>query len=181
MISIREMGIEEYRRIREIDRSEQIDLIYINQGNSIVKQPAGHECPTWTPAELKELEERFQYELKHGGLAMGAFDGDKLVGFGVLAHRLRGPDHDRIQVDLMYVSRSYRRQGIGTRIMQLLSDEARRRGAKHLYISSTETESAVQFYRSCGSKLAQEKDPELFEKEPHDIHMTLALGEASRT
>lgn len=175
MISIREMKLEEYRKIKEIDRSEQINLIYVNQGDSIVEQPAGHECPTWNPAELKELEERFQYELKHGGLAMGAFDGDKLAGFGVLAHRLRGPDRDRIQVDLMYVSRPYRRQGIGTRIIQLLSEEAKRRGAKYLYISSTETQSAVQFYQSCGSELTWDKDPELFEKEPHDIHMMIAL------
>ncbi|BFH13837.1 GNAT family N-acetyltransferase [Paenibacillus melissococcoides] len=175
MISIREMQLEEYRKIKEIDRSEQINLIYVNQGDSIVEQPAGHECPTWNPAELKELEERFQYEVKHGGLAIGAFDGDKLAGFGVLAHQFRGPDNDRLQVDLMYVSRPYRRQGIGTRIIQLLSEEAKSRGAEYLYISSTETESAVQFYQSCGSKLTQEKDPELFEKEPHDIHMIIAL------
>ncbi|RJG23631.1 GNAT family N-acetyltransferase [Paenibacillus thiaminolyticus] len=175
MIRIRKMELEEYRKIKEIDRSEQINLIYVNQGDSIVEQPAGHECPTWNQAELKELEERFQYELKHGGLAIGAFDGEKLAGFGVLAHRLRGPDNDRIQVDLMYVSRAYRRQGIGSRIIQLLSDEARHRGAKYLYISSTETESAVQFYHSCGSKLTRDKDPDLFEKEPHDIHMIIAL------
>jgi hypothetical protein len=47
--------------------------------------------------------------------------------------------------------------------------------AKYLYISSMETESAVKFYRSCGSTITSEIDEELFEKEPHDIHMRLTL------
>lgn len=71
----------------------------------------------------------------------------------------------------MYVSREYRRQGIGTRILNQLSDEAKKRGAKNLYISSTETRSAVTFYKSNGSKLTNELDSELYEKEPKDIHM----------
>ncbi|WP_051967779.1 hypothetical protein [Brevibacillus thermoruber] len=41
--------------------------------------------------------------------------------------------------------------------------------------TSTETESAVKFYRSCGSTITSEIDEELFEKEPHDIHMWLTL------
>lgn len=31
MISIRKMELEEYSKIKEIDRSEQINLIYVNQ------------------------------------------------------------------------------------------------------------------------------------------------------
>ncbi|MEI0739878.1 GNAT family N-acetyltransferase [Paenibacillus sp. JTLBN-2024] len=69
--------------------------------------------------------ERFEAELRGGGAAYGAFDGDALVGFGVLGHRFRGEQLDRLQVDLMYVSRAYRRQGIGTKLMEELADEAR--------------------------------------------------------
>ena len=80
-----------------------------------------------------------------------------------------------MQYDLMYVSRNYRRQGIATRLMDELSHEAKKRGAKSLYISSTETESAVNFYRSTGSVLTGEVDRELFEREPKDIHMIRKL------
>jgi hypothetical protein len=86
-------------------------------------------------------------------MAVGAFDGDTLVGFGVLAYQWRG-DH-----------RDYGR----------VAEEARKRGAKYLFISSTDTRSAVSFYKSNGSQLTDDVDPELFQKEPKDIHMLLRL------
>jgi len=54
-----------------------------------------------------------------------------------------------------------------------ISQEARRRGALSLYISSTETESAVNFYRNNGGELTDEMDDELFKLEPKDIHMMI--------
>lgn len=49
-------------------------------------------------------------------------------------------------------------------MMNELAEEARKRGAKYLYISSTETRSAVSFYKSNGSQLTDDVDPELFQK-----------------
>lgn len=57
-----------------------------------------------------------------------------------------------------------------------LSEEARRRGARSLYISSTETRSAVSFYQSQGSEMTGEVDKELYTKEPKDIHMIKELN-----
>lgn len=174
-IEYRLLAIEDENKLREIDRSESIDLIYEMQGGVVTEKPISNECPTWNEPQLQEIRDRFRYELENGGMAIGAFDGDILVGFGVLAHQFRGENGDRLQVDLMYVSRAYRRRGIGTRIIDELSAEARRRGAKYLYISSTETRSAVSFYRSVGSRLTDEVDEELFRKEPLDIHMLKEL------
>lgn len=95
---------------------------------------------------------------------------------GVLAHQYRGRERNQLQIDLMYVSRTYRRQGVGKRILSQLSEEAKKRGAQYLYISSTETRSAVSFYRSQGSQIASEMDQELYDKEPKDIHMIKELG-----
>jgi len=166
---------DQVHQLQEIDRSEYINLIYEMHDGQITEVKAGHECPTWDTDVLDEIQERFVYEIRHGGLALGAFDGDTLVGFGVLAHQFRGESKDQLQIDLMYVSRNYRRQGIGTHIMNELSDEAKRRGAKSLYISSTETESAVSFYQSQGGRITDTVDPELYSKEPLDIHMTKKL------
>lgn len=55
---------------------------------------------------LQEIEQRYLLELYSGGAAIGFFDGERLIGFGVLAHRLRGKNQDQLQVDLMYVSRA---------------------------------------------------------------------------
>ncbi len=175
MINYLIMTQEHAVKLKEIDRSEHIDLIYEMRDGKLAEVSANHECPNWNEDLVTELQDRFLFEIRSGGFAIGAFDGTALVGFGVLAHKFRGMNKDRLQVDLMYVSRSYRRRGIGTRIMEELSAEARRRGANYLYISSTETRSAVSFYTSAGSQITDEIDEELFNKEPLDIHMIRRL------
>jgi hypothetical protein len=52
---------------------------------------------------------------------------------------------------------------------------ARQRGARRLYISSTPTESTVNFYLRLGCKVAREPDPALLALEPEDIHLTCEL------
>ncbi|MFC5528308.1 GNAT family N-acetyltransferase [Cohnella yongneupensis] len=175
MITYQTLQRDQVNKLLEIDRSEYIDFIYELRNQHLMEVQSGHECPTWTEEMMGEIQQRFLYEMDNGGMAIGAFDGQMLIGFGVLAHKFRGKDLNKLQVDLMYVSRNYRRQGIGTRIFNLLSEEARIRGAKSLYISSTETRSAVFFYKSNGSKLTSEIDDELFNKEPKDIHMVVDL------
>lgn len=175
MITIREMGLEEAMKIQEIDRSEIIESIYRCVNGVLEQITKGHECSNWDDAQLAQLLARFKHEVSHGGFAVGAFDYERLVGFGVLGHQLRGKNQDQLQIDLLYVSRDYRRQGIGKRITDALSKEAKNRGAMYLYISSTETQSAVRFYQSIGGELAEVVDSELFALEPEDIHMLKKL------
>ncbi|RAP78184.1 GNAT family N-acetyltransferase [Paenibacillus montanisoli] len=175
MVSIKQMKLEDSCKIHDIDRSETIHLIYTCSNGVLEEKKAGHECPNWEEDHVVEIIARYEDEVQNGGTAYGAYDKDKLVGFGVLAHKFRGKEKNRLQIDLMYVSREYRRQGIGKRIMDALSQAAIEKGAKYLYISSTETESAVKFYSSCGSAITSEIDKELFDKEPLDIHMLKKL------
>lgn len=175
MVTIREMTSQEGRKISEIDRSEFINCIYVDNQGELIKIEKAHECPTWDEETMEQLIKRFTLELEQGGKGYGAFEGERLVGFAVLGHLKRGPLKDRLQVDLMYVSRKFRRQGIGTLLMKELSQSAKDRGASYLYISSTETESAVGFYTSNGGILTADKDPELFELEPKDIHLIIRL------
>jgi len=175
MITYQILNPEQVNKLTEINRSEHIDLTYEMKDGKLLEFKSNHECPTWTEEMMKEIQERYVYELQNGGLAVGAFVEETLVAFGVLAHRFRGLNNNRLQIDLMYVDRKYRRQGIGTCIFNMLGDEARRRGAEYLYISSTETRSAVSFYRSNGSQITNDIDEELFNKEPKDIHMIVKL------
>lgn len=175
MVSIIQMKLDDSYKIRDIDRSETIELIYKCKEGVLEGIQSGHECPNWKEDNYQEIISRYEYELTNGGTAFGAFDGDILVEFGVLAHKFRGSENNQLQIDLMYVTRNYRRQGIGRQIIDLLSKVAIEKGAKYLYISSTETESAVKFYSSCGSTITSEIDEELFEKEPYDIHMLKKL------
>lgn len=175
MITYETMNPNQVSRLTEVDRSEYIDLIYEMNNHQLIEIPSAHDCPTWTEEMMDEIQERFLDEINQGGLAIGAFDEGRLIGFGVLAYKFRGKNSNMLQVDLMYVTRDYRRRGIGTQIFNLLKEEARRRGAEYLYISSTETRSAVSFYTTNGSKLTTEIDEELLHKEPKDIHMVIDL------
>ncbi|MFC7681808.1 GNAT family N-acetyltransferase [Paenibacillus sp. GCM10028914] len=175
MIIFRDMEKNDAAKIGEIDRSERIEFTYRmnDKGLEVVNNP--HDCPNWQVQDVEWIKDRTIYEIVNGGRAIGAFDEHRLVGFGVSAHKLRGRNNDQLQIVLMYVSNQYRRRGIGTAIMNMLSNEAAQRGAKYLYISSTETESAYNFYKSCGSEITDEVDEELFDLEPNDIHMLKKL------
>ncbi len=176
MITYRTLTLDDVNQLQAIDRSEHIDLIYEMRENRLVELKQDHECSDWDEKLLEEIQTRYVYELEQGGMAYGAFADDQFIGFGVLAHQLRGREQNQLQVDLMYVSHGYRRQGVGKRILNQLGEEAKKRGAKYLYISSTETRSAVSFYKSQGSQITSEIDQELYDKEPKDIHMIKELG-----
>lgn len=110
-----------------------------------------------------------------GGMLFGAFDGATLVGLSVLENRLRGSHFNHMQLSGLWVSHDYRRQGIGKRLVNLVKAAARERGASYLYICSFPSTNTIHFYQSIGCTPAVELDPELFAKEPDDIHFELSL------
>ncbi len=89
----------------------------------------------------------------------------------VLGNRPLGPDADLLQLVLLHVSQPHRRSGLAGRLLDAISKHARERGARGLYISATQSESAVGFYLGRGATLAAEPDPNLLAKEPEDIHL----------
>lgn len=166
---------EDVDKLARIDRSETVRYLLEMENGKPVQKPVDLEVPGWTAEERNAIRERFVHELHEGGYAVGAFHGDALVGFGVLTGRLFGPENNYLKLDLMYVSRSHRGQGIGGTLLGFLGDEARNAGAAYLYISSTETLGTVSFYQNNGAEHMHTPDPELFKKEPKDIHMLLKL------
>ena len=101
-------------------------------------------------------------------MAYGAFDGTRLVGFGVLAHQFR-EGAESVAARSHVCLQSVQTAGELGHAFLLLSEEARRRGAQFLYISSTETRSAVSFYQSQGSEMTGEVDEELYTKRAQKI------------
>lgn len=162
-------------KLAEIDRSESIDKLYTWNEGTLSTIEMHCECSGWDNVALKEMQERFTFELKNGGMGIGAFKKEMLVGFGVLGHTFLGVAQDQLKVDLLYVSRNFRKQGIGKTLLRMIGEEAKKRGARALYISSVETRSAVSFYMGNGAAVADVVDEVLFKKEPKDIHMVKKL------
>ena len=105
----------------------------------------------------------------------GAFDNERLVAVAILDSRFIGNPEDQLQLKFLHVSRSFRKQGLGSKLFELAKLAARQKGAKRLYISATRSENTVNFYMRLGCTLVKEPDPELFALEPVDIHLEMKI------
>ena len=110
--------------------------------------------------------------LASGAVAIGAFDGDRLAGIGILVQHLR----PRIaQLAWLHVSNGYRDSGIGKRLTEELDRIARDGGDSEIVVSATPSEHTVRFYMARGYLPMAEPLPELFALEPEDIHLHKTL------
>ena len=171
------MQNSEIVRIAEIDRSEHVTKAYICKDGSLELKDVDWEIPRWTMEGDHDHTVQARIDesrpiLDRGGVLMGAFDGEMLVGFSIYRPDL---SEDTAQLAMLHISNDYRRQGIGSLFTNEVIELARADGAKKLYVSSSPTTSTVHFYLSHGFELAEEVNPELYELEPEDIHMTKIL------
>jgi ribosomal protein S18 acetylase RimI-like enzyme len=173
-IRVQELPAADLDRIREIDRAENVRFKYVYEAGELRPVEINHQIPTWTDAMVVEAQEMLAPKLAEG-VFLGAFGGNKLVGVAVLGGEFIGARSQQLQMAFLYVSNGYRRRGVAKQLMDEVCRHAREKGAEQLYISATETESALGFYLSYGCRLAATVDPLLYEIEPTDIHLTLDL------
>ena len=106
--------------------------------------------------------------------AIGAFDGEKLVGFAQLGEHL-GSRGQYIELVNYHVSAPYRGQGIGRRLFAAICDAARSLSAEKLYISAHSSKESQTAYQALGCVLAQEVDAKRAANEPCDVQMEYDL------
>ncbi len=177
MIAIRRMQNPEIERIAEIDRSEHITKTYVNNDGSLEARDVDWQVPPWSRDGQHEHSIRARIEewrpLLEGGCAMfGAFDDGNLVGFVIYCPNL---SKDTAQLAALYVSKNYRKQGVGALLTDKVKQLAKADGAKKLYVSATPTAPTVHFYMDQGFELTREINQWLYELEPDDIHMIKIL------
>jgi GNAT superfamily N-acetyltransferase len=107
-----------------------------------------------------------------GGVGLGAFAGDRLVGIGVVVPHLRP---GIAQLAYLMVSAPSRATGIGSRLCEQLDEIARAGGDSDMVVTATPTENTVRFYLGRGFQPMAEPLAELFELEPEDVHMHKVL------
>lgn len=175
MIVGRMLAREEIPRVWEIDRSEIVERAYRVEDGALVLRPAYFDVRGWPPGEPERYTPLFEACFDGGGWLYALFDAERVVGAAVLEGRRIGRDRDQLQLKFPHVARLHRNKGLGRRLFELASDEARRRGAKSLYVSATPSERTIAFYLDRGCRLAPEPDAELFALEPDDVHLEFAL------
>jgi GNAT superfamily N-acetyltransferase len=176
-VTIRRLARAELGRVGEIDRSERIDALYVQRGDRLELREGDWSSPPWQPEGEGEHSVAGQREalrryLDRGAITLGAFDGDRLVGIGVVVLHLRP---GTAQLAYLHVSDGYRARGIGGRLSDELEEIARESGDTSMVVSATPSVNTVTFYRSRGFEPMAEPLPELYELEPEDVHMRKRL------
>ena len=176
-ISYRIMAPSELARLGEIDRTEYIPTIYRQQGDQLTEEHHDFNVPPWSTDNDGEYSVAYQRALCErylaaGGTALGAFDGQRLVGIGVVAPHVRP---GIAQLAHLHVSDGYRGRGIGRRLCQMMDDIARVAGDTMMVVSAVPTVNTVQFYVRRGFAPTAEPLPELYELEPEDVHLSKRL------
>ena len=176
-INYRWMEPTEADRIREIDRSEEIRIGYRMQKGELQRMTVVWDSPNWDTEGDHEHSFAHQIQfcrghLEAGGVMIGAFAEERLVGVGVLRYEVRP---GMAQLAFLHVSNGYRRRGIASRLTQEMITAAQDHGALRMYVSAVPSGSALGFYQSRGFELTSKPLGELYELEPEDIHMVLKL------
>lgn len=173
----RRLERSELGRIDEIDRTERIESVYVQHGARLELVPGDFSASPWVidgEGEHSVAGQRAALDrlVAAGAIALGAFDGDRLVAIGVVLRRLR-PGIS--QLAYLHVSNGYRGLGIGGRLEGELERIAREAGDTSIVVSATPSLNTVRFYERRGFRPMAEPLPELYELEPEDVHMERSL------
>jgi GNAT superfamily N-acetyltransferase len=176
-IGYRRLGKDELAKVGEIDRTERIDVLYVQHGARLEERAGDWSAPPWSvdgEGEHSVVGQRVSLEhyVERGATVLGAFDGDRLVGIGVVLPHLRA---GVAQLAYLHVSDGYRDQGIGGRLSDELERLAREAGDVEMVVSATPSLNTVRFYRRRGFEPLAEPFPELYALEPEDVHLAKRL------
>jgi predicted N-acetyltransferase YhbS len=177
MIEYRPMQRDELGRVREIDRTEAIDTLYVQEEASLREVHGDFSAAAWDPVGSGEHSVAVQRaELEryagYGAICIGAFDDDRLVGIGVVRFHIRP---GVAQLAYLHVSHGSRGQGVGIALAAELERLAREAGDTAMVVSATPSENTVLYYLNRGFTPMAQPLPELYELEPEDVHMEKKL------
>lgn len=178
-MKIRRLAPSDVALVAAIDRSEHVEVQYRIEAGRLVEAPVVKaDIPAWDPDGSGEHSVASHIAfcasvVAEGGVLLGAFDDDgELMGLATV-HPTFEPGLAWLAT--LHVSRVHRRRGVASALWDAGAALAREAGARSLYVSATPTGSAVGFYLGRGCRLADPVHPDLFAREPEDIHLVCPL------
>ncbi|QOR67789.1 GNAT family N-acetyltransferase [Cytobacillus suaedae] len=111
----------------------------------------------------------------NGGFVIGSFIGKQLIGFANVEGEFFGKNREYLELSYLHVSNEHRKFGVGRKLFEKCSIEAKKKGAKKLYIAAHPSVETQAFYQKVGCTYAVEINQEILEKEPLDIQMEFEL------
>ena len=176
-IAYRPLAAADLDRLGDIDRTERVEAVYVQHGARLEERAGDFSARAWfrdREGEHSVAYQRAECErhLAAGGVALGAFAGERLVGIGIVTPHVRP---GVAQLAYLHVSREHRARGVGGHLSDELERLAREEGDTTMVVSATPSLNTVRFYRRRGFAPMAEPLPELHELEPEDVHMAKRL------
>ena len=153
----------------DFDRTQQVHKVYrkINQEYELVKE---EWIMDWGLEKKRDVAKTLYSQ---DFIAFGAMQNDHIIGFASVKRELH---EGRIILEMMQVSRSYRRKGIGKILFEKAKELAKTAGATQLYISAFSSEDTIEFYKSMGCVITDNPIIELTKEEPCDLQMVCVVN-----
>lgn len=146
------------------DRKQSVNKVYRKIANEYVLV----ECKYIEDWDLNQKRSIAKKISSSEYISYIALDNDKVIGFISLLNSLNGP---YMILDMLHVSSDFREQGIGKKLFEIGIEEAKKVGAKALYISACSSKETIAFYKKMGCILTSNPIKEIAEKEPFDLQM----------
>ena len=167
------------RDVGEIDRTERIGVLFDQHGTELVAAAGQLERPglgpgrSWRALRRGPGTHARALASTPGGVALGAFAGERLVGIGVVVPHLRP---GIAQLAYLHVSAPSACDGHRHAVCPTSSSRSpASAGDSAMVVSATPSENTVRFYLGRGFQPMAEPLAELFELEPDDVHLRKAL------
>ena len=84
----------------------------------------------WNNEEKQQIINGLYLCRQQGGIVLGAFFNNRLIGFSSIGNTIFGEFKQYIELIMMQISREYRNKGIGKKLFFLTVEKAKEKGAK---------------------------------------------------
>ncbi len=129
----------------------------------------------WSYADIVSLVDCLKDTIRSGGIVLGAFSGEFIVGFASVENDPFGSDLEYIQLSNLHVSYEHRGKGIGKALFKLTCKAAKSMNAKKLYISAHSSEETQAFCKSIKCREAAFYHARLAMARPYDRQLEYTL------
>lgn len=160
--------------LKNFNRYQETKRVWYQENNQY-NLKAGHFVEQWDDEKKALVIQSLQDCIRSGGIVVGVYVDKDLIGFANVEAEFFGSNKEYLELPYIHVSNEFRNYGIGKKIFELSCQEAKRLGAKKLYIAAHPSEESQAFYQAVGCIYAVEINQEIFDKEPLDIQLEFTL------
>lgn len=154
-MEFRELSLEDLWMIGQVDRSETVTAEYSAvpsaDGLGLTLTRVDHDTPIkigpWSREGIDRRIAEWTPRITPDGLVLGAFQGERLVGFTCVGPKLSDGSAELVA---LFIDAAWRRSGVGSVLMARSESWALQNGISALFADSNSTASAVGFYLKHG-------------------------------